>query len=109
MKTRLVVSVAILLITGWTLLDGQTNAPPLRGAWRVSNVVVTGAGALTRTNPQPGILLFTGQHYSIVLVAAEAPRTLLTALKDQAKPTPAELAERYAHWNPVTGQSGTIT
>ena len=101
-------TVALVLVGSVSLVaQNRGTTSPLTGAWRVSEVVVTGANANTRNNPEPGFYLFTGQHYSIVTVGTPAPRKVLTPIKDVAKPTEPELRARYDHWNPVTGQTGT--
>ena len=79
----------------------------LEGAWRVSEVVVTGANASTNRSPQPGLFLFTGRHYSIVTVNGTAPRKETAAAANPAQLTDAEKLARYEAWRPFTANSGT--
>jgi hypothetical protein len=74
----------------------------LEGAWRVTEVTRTGPNAGTNSNPQPGLYVFAGKHYSIVTVNSDKPRPDLPA--DASKATAAEL---NAVWGPFTANSGT--
>ena len=105
MRSKISVVVAIFVVAGWALASAQ--APSLQGAWRVSEIVVTGAGASTNTTPQPGLYLFTKNHYSIVTVNGTAARKDATPPKDAAKLTDAEKLARYEMWNPFTANSGS--
>lgn len=105
MKSKISVVVAIFVVAGWALASAQ--APSLQGAWRVSEIVVTGAGASTNTTPQPGLYLFTKNHYSIVTVNGTAARKDVGPARDPARLTDAEKAARYDVWNPFTANSGT--
>ena len=51
----------------------------IEGVWKVSEIVVTGAGASTISSPQPGLFIFTRSHYSIMYVPGGKPRTLKKA------------------------------
>ncbi len=70
----------ITLITFSTVLAAQT-APkkPLEGAWKVVEIVVTGAGASNNANPQPSLFIFAKTHYSMMLVPGTQPRALFKA------------------------------
>jgi hypothetical protein len=105
MKSKMSVIVAMVVVGAWALASAQ--APSIQGAWRVSEIVVTGANASTNTTPQPGLYIFTKQHYSIVTVNGTAARKEVTAPKDPARLTDAEKIARYEMWNPVTAKSGT--
>jgi hypothetical protein len=48
------------------------QATEVEGAWRV--VEVSGPGPRIVTSPQPGLLLFTGRHYSYTFVTSDTPR-----------------------------------
>lgn len=105
MKSKISV-IAVMLVAGaWALASAQT--PSIQGAWRVSEIVVTGANASTNTSPQPGMYVFTKQHYSIVTVNGAAARKDVSPAKDPAKLTDAEKVARYEMWNPFTANSGT--
>ena len=105
MKSKIGVIVAMLVVVGWALASAQS--PSLQGAWRVSEIVVTGANASTNTSPQPGLYVFTKQHYSIVTVNGTASRKDVSPAKDPAKLTDAEKIARYEMWNSFTANSGT--
>ena len=100
------VMVAIVVVGAWALASAQ-SAPSLQGAWRVTEIVVTGAAAATTSSPQPGLYVFTRQHYSIVTVNGTTARKAGAAPKDPAKLTDAEKVAQYELWNPFTANSGT--
>jgi hypothetical protein len=79
----------------------QLKPTPLTGTWRLTGVKTTGPNARTVSNPQPGLLIFTGNHYSRMLITSDHPRT---ELKDQTKATAAEL---LATWGPFNAAAGT--
>lgn len=105
MKSKMTAIVAMLLVGGWAMTSAQ--APSLQGVWRVSEIVVTGANASTNTSPQPGLYVFTKQHYSIVTVNGTAARKDVSPAKDPARLTDAEKIARYDMWSPFTANSGT--
>lgn len=100
------VIVAIVVVGAWALASAQ-SAPSLQGAWRVTEIVVTGANAATNTSPQPSLYVFTRQHYSILSVGGTTARKSAAAPKDPAKLTDAEKVAQYELWNPFTANSGT--
>lgn len=71
----------LLLVTMLsTMLAAQSSSRgPLEGAWRVAEIVVTGANASNTPNPQPGLLIFTRTHYSFMWVPGNQARTLFKA------------------------------
>ena len=95
-SAALAVGIAIVL-TPWGI-EGQSALPGLEGAWRVTEVV---SGGQALASPQPGLLLFTGRHYSYTFVTSEEPRPDL--------PPGAVTAEALATvWNPFTANAGTF-
>jgi hypothetical protein len=105
---RIVAAVAVVLVaSAWSLADAQS--PSLQGAWRVTQIVVTGANAASNRSPQPGLYVFTRQHYSIMTVNGTEPRKNFEAARDAAKLTDAEKIARYEAWNPFTANAGTYT
>jgi hypothetical protein len=74
----------------------------LQGGWRVTEQTPTGQNAQTNRNPQPGLLIFTGKYYSVMLVNSAQPRPDVPA--DQAQITP---AQALATFGPFTANSGT--
>jgi hypothetical protein len=93
------IGVAVVFVTPG--VHAQSAAPGLDGAWRVVEVEVSGPGARTVDSPQPGLLLFTGRHYSYTFVTSEAPRPLLP-------PGPATPEALATVWNPFTANAGTF-
>ena len=100
------VIVAIVVGGAWALASAQ-SAPSLPGAWRVTEVIVTGANASTNSSPQPSLYIFTRQHYSILSVGGTTARKAAAAPKDPARLTDAEKLAQYELWNPFTANSGT--
>ena len=106
MKIRISALVG-LLVVGASMMVHSQGGPSLQGVWRVTEVVVTGANATTNKSPQPGLYIFTKQHYSIVSVGGTAPRKDFGAAKDPAQLTDAEKMARYEAWDSFTANSGT--
>ena len=106
MRFRVAVIVALLVIGASALARAQ--APPsIQGVWRVTEVVVTGANAATNRSPQPGLYVFTKQHYTIMTVNGTVARSDFGTPKDPARLTEAEKMARYEAWNAFTANSGT--
>ena len=105
MRSRIGVLV-VLLVAGASMI-GRSQGPSLEGAWRVTEVVVTGANASTNKTPQPGLYIFTKKHYSVVAVGGTSPRKEFGAAKDPANLTDAEKMARYEAWNQFTANAGT--
>jgi hypothetical protein len=104
---RIAVAGALLVVSAWSFVDAQS--PSLQGAWRVTQIVVTGANAASNRSPQPGLYVFTRQHYSITTVNGTEPRKNFEAARDPAKLTDAEKIARYEAWNPFAANAGTYT
>jgi hypothetical protein len=79
--------------------DAQFKPTPLSGAWSVTEIKRTGPNAQTMNHPQPGLLIFTGNHYSLMIIETEQPRAEV-----HAQSTAAEL---LATWGPFIAASGT--
>ena len=108
MRNRIVsvVGLVVALVVGASIV-GQSQTPSLQGAWRVTEVVVTGANPSTNKTPQPGLYLFTKQHYSILTVNGTSPRKSFQPPADPNKLTDAEKMARYEAWDEFTANSGT--
>jgi Lipocalin-like domain len=78
----------------------QSKAPVLAGAWRLTELKRTGPKAETLKNP-PGLLIFTGKHWSRMYVDSDEPRTQIPDLEK------ATAAEFVASWGPFVAASGT--
>ena len=79
-------------------LRAQEQVPGLDGAWRITEM---SAGGQTRGSPQPGLLLFSGRHYSYTLVTGDQPRPELPAGVVSA-------ADLLRVWNPFRANAGTF-
>src|SRR5688572_10176532 len=106
MRFKVRVIVAVFAVAASALALAQAT-PSLQGVWRVTEIVVTGANAATNKSPQPGLYVFTKQHYSIITVNGTAPRKDVGTPKDPAKLTDAEKIARYEVWDAFTANSGT--
>ncbi len=93
--------VAIALLTASA--NAQFKATPLTGAWSVTEIKTTGPNARTISHPQPGLLIFTGNHYSLMIIDSDQARPEVQN-PDIKKPTADEL---LAAWGPFTAASGT--
>jgi hypothetical protein len=71
--------VLILASCGAVLSAQGAAKQSIEGAWKVSEIVATGAGASTISSPQPGLFIFTRGHYSIMYVPGDKPRALKKA------------------------------
>ena len=106
MRFKAGVIVVVLVLAASTWARAQTT-PSLQGAWRVTEIVVTGANAATNKSPQPSLYVFTRQHYSIMTVNGTAPRKDFGTPKDPARLSDAEKMARYEVWDAFTANSGT--
>ena len=80
------------------------SAEPLHGAWRIiQSSLTTGETKTTNASPQPGLVLFTDRHYSLMYVEGQLPRKPFT---DPIRPTDAEKLEAYETF---VGHSGTYS
>jgi hypothetical protein len=82
---------------------GQSSATsaPLVGAWRVTEIA--DANGPANTNPQPGLYIFTRQHYSFVRINGTRP---LPTYPSNDKATD---ADKVAVFNALYLNSGTYT
>jgi len=92
---------AVLMVVMFSVtLAAQSGARgPLEGAWKVAEIVVTGAGASNVSNPQPGLFIFTRTHYSYMWVPGNQPRPLFKA----EDPTNAEKTTAFDSFVANTG------
>lgn len=82
---------------------GQSPATqhPLVGAWRVTEIA--DANGPPNTHPQPGLYIFTRQHYSFVRINGARP------LPDYPSNDKASDADKVAVFNALYLNSGTYT
>jgi hypothetical protein len=66
---------AVVLGVVPAILGAQTpGKKPMEGAWKVVEVVTTGATALNTSSPQPGLFIFGQKHYSMMWVRSDKAR-----------------------------------
>ncbi len=99
MRRTLGIAAALAILTavaaGWRATPNQDAA--LQGAWVLTSVSDTSGNV--NSEPQPGLFVFTGTHYSMMFVNRAEPR-------EQFAANPATDAERVAAFNSVTANSG---
>ena len=105
MTSRALLLIAFALIPGVAL---SQNTSPIDGVWRITEVVTTGANAVTNASPQPSLIIFTRGHFSWVSVTGRAPRAQSPPPKDAARPTDADKIALFDEWRPFVAQSGTF-
>ena len=101
MKTALGFLCALLLTSG--IARAQQKSTPLTGAWQVTKVQITGPNTRTVTHPQPGLYLFTGRYFSLIMVMGDHPRPIHPTLPEVAKATPQEILAVYGPFIANTG------
>ena len=107
------VAVAVLGVIVSTAVVGSTQSKPanssIQGAWKLTEVVRTGADATTNKSPQPSLYMFTARHYSIMSDNGTDTRKARTPAKDQAQLTQAEKVAAFAEWDLITANAGTYS
>jgi Lipocalin-like domain len=101
MKTTIRLLCALLLASG--IAPAQQKSTPLTGAWEVTKLQMTGPKAQTITNPQPGLYLFTGKYFSIMMVMGDRPRPIHPTLPEVPKATVQEILAVYGPYVANTG------
>ena len=103
---RLVVLLGFSLMTASWVQAQSKPVPPVgvQGVWRVTEITTTGPGGTTSRQSQPGLMILTGSHFSIVRVNSEKPRPSLSAA-EESKASTAELLAVYG--NAFTAMAGT--
>lgn len=101
---------ALLTLTLWVGMSIAVRSQPaakssIQGVWRIVERTSTAATnyrtAGTNKQPQPGVYIFTGKHFSQTVVQSDKPRA---DLPDAAKATADQLR---AAWDPFVGTAGT--
>ncbi|HSE66456.1 MAG TPA: lipocalin-like domain-containing protein [Gemmatimonadales bacterium] len=91
----------IASISGATGTTFQTT-PQIYGAWTlIQSSLASRDTTITNGSPQPGLLVFSKRHYSLMLVEGSAPRT---PFAEPSRPTE---AEKLAAYDTFVGHSGT--
>ncbi len=79
-----------------------TARTPLEGTWRVTEIHRIGKnGQSADASPQPGIVVFTARHYSMLWTPAGRPRLMFAT---RWQPTP---EEKLASFDGLEASSGT--
>jgi hypothetical protein len=87
-------------VCGTNVLAQNAKRATLEGVWKVTEVVVTGAGAYTTTSPQPSVFIFAKNHYSFLWVMGNQPRALY-------KTQPPTDEEKLAAFDSLNAGAGT--
>lgn len=100
---RLIGITLLVLFAVAVTIYGQSPAArnPLVGAWRVTEI--DDANRPPITNPQPGLYIFTEQHYSFARINGTGP------LPDYPSNDKATDADKVAVFNAIYLNSGTYT
>jgi hypothetical protein len=97
----------VAMVVGCAILASaftRSAIPRIHGAWRLTESSLDGNDTtITNRSPQPGLVLFTQRHYSLMYVEGSARRA---PYADPSSPTD---AEKVAAFNTFTGHSGTFT
>jgi hypothetical protein len=104
LSTAVALAGAVLGVVSVVVAHGaqprSNSTPSVVGVWKLSEVTFTGPNARKVTSPQPGLRIYTRQHYSIASVDADKPRAEVPAKDASDK-------QRADAWGPFTGQAGT--
>jgi len=66
-----------LMVLCTTIVSAQSSTKKsIEGVWKVTEIVVTGEDASNVSRPQPGLIIFTQKHYSVMWVPGNQPRSL---------------------------------
>jgi hypothetical protein len=90
----------VLTLYSSTLFAQGGSHQTLEGVWKVTEIVITGAGAYAATAPQPGLFIFIKSHFSWMWVPGTQPRALFKALVPTTE-------EKLAAFDSLCASSGT--
>jgi hypothetical protein len=90
----------LVSICSSTLFAQGGSRQTLEGVWKVTEIVITGAGAYAVTAPQPGVFIFTKSHFSWMWVPGTQPRALFKAQVPTTE-------EKLAAFDSLSASSGT--
>ena len=98
-------SVLLAALTGGTAVGLHAQSPAqLHGAWKLVEASLVGRDTtITTRAPQPGLVVFTRSHYSLMFVEGSSPRA---AFADPARPTE---AEKLAAFDSFAGHTGSYS
>jgi len=100
---RRLIAFAFVVLSVVVLVYGQSSPArnPLVGAWKVTEIADGAAAPIT--NPQPGLYIFAGQHYSFARINGTKP------MPDYPSNDKATDADKVAVFNALYLNSGTYT
>ncbi len=98
-KTMMIVA-CIAVLAVMVIVQSAAAQGKLEGAWKVTEITLTGPNALTNTAPQPGIWMFAKKHCSSVGISGAKPQPDLPQ-KDATD------AQKVATWTPLIANAGT--
>ena len=101
MRVRALLAIGVLLGVGAVIAQTGSQSQRIEGVWRVVEYTTTGPNARVKAQPQPGLLIFTGKHYSFMRVTSDEPRPPLT---DVTKMTKEQIIAVY---QPFAANAGT--
>jgi Lipocalin-like domain len=93
--------VAVFAVAATVYSQSSAASTPLTGAWRVTEI--PDANGKPNTNPQPGLYVFTRQHYSFVRINGTMP------LPDYPSNDKATDAQKVTVFNQLYMNTGTYT
>lgn len=93
--------IAVFAIAATVYSQSSATSTPLMGAWRVTEIA--DANGKPNTNPQPGLYIFTRQHYSFVRINGTQP------LPDYPSNDKATDAQKVTVFNQLYMNTGTYT
>jgi hypothetical protein len=93
-----------LIFVAVNLVAAHSVTAQLRGAWKLVEATQVGRDTtIENKSPQPGLVLFTGRHYSFMFVEGSAQRV---PFADPARPTD---AEKLRAFDTFAGHSGSYS
>ena len=108
-----------LFLLSSSAASAQTKSP-VEGVWKVTEVVVqqghendwlsgetSAEKTTTITTPEPGLIIFTKNHYSQLIVRGNKPRAAVPPPKDRRNLTDAEKLALFEQWRVVIANAGT--
>ena len=100
MKKSLIVIACMAALAVLVTVQSAAAQGKLEGVWKTTEITLTGPNARTITNPQPGFIIFTKKHFSIVAISGDKPRPDLPQKE-------ATDAQKVATWTPLNATIGT--
>src|ERR671913_2177713 len=100
-RTSIAALVTGLWVCGFLAVSAQPGRSPVEGVWEVRDI--TSAKPPAKPPMPTGLVIFSGNHYSITFVANTGRPSM--AQGEIAKATAEQLR---AAWGPITAQAGTF-